>query len=285
MIRAPQRAGRIVGIVVGQSALIAWTLLVLGPFVLIFMLSFRSNIGIFAHPLSFAGPYDFGNYGQAWSGPPGSSGMVAYFRNTVFAATVTVVLSLSVGSFCAYFATRMRPKAQRRLLRVCLVCAVVPVVLIIIPLYQGYNALHALSNPSVLGVAYGSLALPTTVLILFSFYTDFPRELVEAAEVDGLNDYKVYFRIVLPLSKAPLIAVGIITLVYVWGEAQIGIIMLQQPQSQTVAVGVLGFVGQWQASFGPMFAGLSIATVPVVILYLLLNRFITKGLALGANLR
>jgi raffinose/stachyose/melibiose transport system permease protein len=285
MIHVPRRISNIIGVVARQSALIAWSLLVLVPFVLIFMLSLRSNMGIFTHPLSLAGPYDVANYSQAWSGPPDAAGMVDYFRNTVLAAMVTVLISLAVGSLCAYFGTRLRPKAQRRLLRIFLVSAVVPIVLIIIPLYQGYNALHVLNNPAILGIAYGSLALPTTVLILFSFYTDFPRELVEAAQIDGLGDYSVYARIVLPLSKAPLTAVGIITLVYVWGEAQIGIVLLQRPHSQTAAVGVLGFVGQWQASFGPMFAGLSLATIPVLILYLVFNRFVTKGLALGAALR
>ena len=74
---------------------------------------------------------------------------------------------------------------------------------------------------------------------------------------------------------------GIITLVYVWGEAQIGIILFNAPQPDRRGWSP-GFRGQWQAAFGPMFAGLSIATIPVIILYLVFNRYVTKGLALGA---
>jgi ABC-type glycerol-3-phosphate transport system permease component len=166
-----------------------------------------------------------------------------------------------------------------------LVGTVVPFVLIIVPLYQGYNALNILNEPATLGIAYGALALPTTVLIMYSFYVDFPKELIEAAEVDGLSDYSVYLRIVLPLSKAALTAVGIITLVYVWSEAQIGIVLLEHTQNQTVAVGVLGFQGQYMVSYGPMFAGLSLATAPVIILYLIFHRNITKGIALGGVFR
>lgn len=276
---------RLIGRVVGHSGLLAWSLLGVGPFILILVLSLRTNMAIFIHPLSAAGPYEFSNYSQAWQGPPGTAGMVDYFRNTLLAAVVTLALAISLGSAAAYFGTRLRPQAQQWLLRLFLTGTVVPFVLIIIPLYQGYNALHVLNDPAVLGVAYGSLALPTTVLILFSFYTDFPKEIVEAAEIDGLSDYSVYLRIVLPLSKAPLTAVGIITLVYVWSEAQIGIILLQHPQNQTIAVGVLGFVSQFEASFGPLFAGLSLAIVPVLLLYLIFNRYITKGLALGGYFR
>lgn len=269
----------------GQLTLVAWSVLAVGPFLLIIVLSFRTNTGIFADPLGLKGPYDVGNYAQAWTGPAGTAGMVDYFRNTAIAALVTLVVSLSSGSTAAYFATRMTVRARNWLLRAFLLGSVVPFVLIVIPLYQGYDTLGVLNSPATLGVAYGALALPTTVLIMYSFYADFPRELVEAAAIDGLGDFAAYLRIVLPLSKAALTAVGIVVLVYVWGEAQVGIVLLQQAQSQTVAVGVLGFQGQFTSDLAPMFAALSIATIPVILLYLAFNRFIAKGVALGGVFR
>jgi raffinose/stachyose/melibiose transport system permease protein len=283
--RGRPKGAKVVGVLAGHSAMIAWSLLGIVPFLLILLLSLRTNQGIFTNPLSLSGPYAPGNYQQAWDGPADTAGMVTYFSNTLMAAAVTLVVALTLGSAVAYFTTRLKPKPQQWILRIFLVGTVVPFVLIIIPLYQGYNALNLLNNPASLGIAYGALALPTTVLILYSFYTDFPKELIEAAEVDGLKDYAIYFRIVLPLSKAALTAVGILTLVYVWSEAQVGIVLLEQSQNQTVAVGVLGFQGQYLSSFGPMFAGLSIATVPVLILYLIFHRYITKGIALGGAFR
>lgn len=211
--------------------------------------------------------------------------MADYFRNTAFAAVAALVVSLCVGSTAAYFAAQMRPKARQWFLRVFLLGSVVPFVLIVIPLYQGYNSLGAVNKPVALGIAYGVLSLPTTVLVLSSYYADFPHELIEAAACDGLGQFSAYLRIVLPLSKAAITAVGIVVLVYVWGEAQLGIILLQEPTSQTVAVGMLGFQGEFTSSLGPIFAGLSIATIPVIILYLAFNRFISKGIALGGVFR
>ncbi|HTX00250.1 MAG TPA: carbohydrate ABC transporter permease [Acidimicrobiales bacterium] len=268
-----------------QVPLILWSLLGVVPFVLVVALSFRSNNDIFQYPLGFGGSYHISNYVTAWNGPPGTAGEVDYFRNSALAALVTLAVSLGAGSTAAYFATKMSWRASQWLLRAFLLGTVVPFVLIVIPIYQGYNAVDGLNNPELLGIAYGALSLPTTVLILYSFFSDFPKELIDSAAVDGLGEFGTYARIVLPLSKAAITAVGIIVLVYVWGETQLGIILLQAPKSQTVAVGVLGFQGQFTSDLGPMFAGLSIAILPLLVLYLAFHRFISKGIALGGVFR
>lgn len=268
-----------------QLPLLVWTLVTVVPFVLIFLLSFRNNSDQFAHPLGFGGSYHISNYTTAWRGESGSAGMANYFSNTVVAAGAALVVSLGLGTTAAYFATKMAPRARQWFLRVFLLGSVVPIVLTLIPYYQAYNQLSLLNSPAALGLVYGVLTLPTTVLVLTSYFADFPAELIEAAVIDGLGEFSAYLRIVLPLSKAAITAVGIVNLVWVWGEAQIGIVLLQSPQKQTVAVGMLSFQGQFTAALGPLFAGLSIATIPVIILYLIFNRFISKGIALGGVFR
>lgn len=278
-------ARRVLARLIIQVPLVIWTLVTIVPFVLILLLSVRNNSDQFAHPLGVGGSYQLSNYQRAWHGESGTAGMADYFQNTALAAVTALIVSLGVGSTAAYFATKMGPRARRWFLRGFLLGSVVPFVLILIPYYQTYNTLGILNSPTSLGVIYGVLSLPTTVLILHSYFSDFPDELIEAAVLDGLGEFGAYLRVVLPLSKAALAAVGIVVLVYVWGEAQIGIVLLQQPQSQTVAVGMLSFQGQFTAELGPLFAGLSIATIPVVILYLVFNRFISKGIALGGVFR
>jgi raffinose/stachyose/melibiose transport system permease protein len=268
-----------------QAPLLVWTALALVPFVLILLLGFRTNTGIYNHPLGVGGGYTGANYVQAWDGPSNSAGMADYFRNTGLAVFASLLVSLSVGSTAAYFVAQMRSRARRWLLRMFLLCTVVPFVLIIIPLYQGYDAVGALNNPFDLGIAYGTLALPTTVLILSAYYIDFPRDLTEAAACDGLGPFMVYLRIALPLSKGAITAVGVLVLVFAWSETQLGIVLLQAPASQTVAVGVLGFQGEFTTGLGAIFAGLSMATIPVIILYLAFNRFVSKGIALGGIFR
>jgi len=276
---------RRLGLTIGQILLIGWTALTLIPFVLIALFSFRNNAGIYQYPLGIGGAYKTDNYVTAWNGPSSAAGMVTFFENTFIAGVIALVVTLTVGSTAAYFATKLPPRLRGPFSAVFLVAQVVPFVLLIVPYFQVFNALEILSNPAAIGVAYGVLTLPTTVLVLRGFYTDFPQELIEAATVDGLGEFAAYLRIVLPLSKGALTAVGMLALVYVWGEAQLGIVLLQSPASQTVTIGMLGFQGQFTSDLGPIFAGLTLASIPVIVVYLIFNRFVTKGIALGGVFR
>jgi raffinose/stachyose/melibiose transport system permease protein len=273
------------GLTIGQILLIAWTAITLVPFLLILSSSFRDNAGLYEYPLGIGGSYHAGNYVQAWQGASGSAGMVTFFTNTAIAAVLALLVTLVFGTTAAYFATKLSPRWRTLFIAVFLGAQTIPFVLVIVPYFQVFNALSLLSNPASIGVTYGVLTLPTTVLVLNSFFADFPKELIEAATVDGLGEFAAYVRVVLPLSKGALVAVGMLALIYVWGEAQLGIVLLQTPQSQTVTVGMLGFQGQFTSSLGPIFAGLSLASIPVIIVYLIFNRFITKGIALGGVFR
>ncbi len=276
---------RRLGLTVGHSLLIGWTALTLVPFILIALFSLRDNIGLYSYPLGIGGTYHPENYASAWAGPSGATGMATYFRNTGFAAGVGLVVNLVAGAPAAYFATKLAQRTRTIFLTVFLVGQVIPIVLILVPYFQFFNDLNLLSNPAWLGLVYGVLALPTTVLILNAYFLDFPQELTEAAAVDGLGPFAAFTKIVLPLSKGALSAVGMLALIFFWGEAQLGVVLLQTSQSQTVTVGLLGFQGQFTSSLGPLFAGLSIASLPIIGLYLIFNRFITKGIALGGVFR
>jgi ABC-type glycerol-3-phosphate transport system permease component len=264
-----------------QIPLVLWTLFSLVPFVLIALFSLRDNTGLSEHPFGIGGAYYPGNFLQAWHGPVGSAGMSAFLFNSVEAAAAAVVVNLAIGSAAAYFTTGLRRASQVRLMRVFLVGTVVPVVLLIIPYYREYQALDLLSSPVALGIAYGVQGLPTTILVLHSFFQDFPGELREAAAVDGLGPLQTYFRIVLPLSKGPVATAGLLQLIWVWNETQLAIVLLQDPHSLTTPVGLLGFQQIYLTQYGPIFAGLSLALIPVLVLYLAFHRTITKGVSLS----
>ena len=273
------------GRVITQALLITWTAIVILPFVLIVLLAFRTNADIFAYPLGIGGEFILDNFVAAWEGPVGGSGLAVYLGNSAIVAVAALVTNLAAGLPAAYFARTLTAKYRARFLRFFLVAAVVPLILLVIPYFQIFDALRALNSPVLVGVTYGVIALPTTVLILHSFFVDFPDDLIEAAAIDGLSAFGSFVRIVLPLSKGAIFAVGLLALVFVWGESQLGIVLLQNSEAQSVAVGLLGFRGQWTAQLGPIFAGLSIASVPIIIIYLIFNKYITKGIALGGVFR
>ncbi len=268
-----------------QVVLIVWTAIAAVPFILIGLLAFRPQKDIFAYPLGIGGDFTLDNFAAAWNGPIGGVGLVTNAGSSATIAITALLTNLVVGSPAAYFATTLPPRANKWFIRLFLVATVIPLVLLVVPYYQLFDAFGIVSNPFLVGVAYGVIALPTTVLVLNAFFLDFPRELVEAAALDGLGHFATFVRVVLPLSRGALVAVGLLALVFVWGESQLGIALLQDPESQSIPVGLLGFRGQFSVQLGPIFAGLSIATIPVIVLYLIFNRFITKGIALGGVFR
>lgn len=263
------------------TGLIFWTLLVITPYVMILLLSFRDNLDIFRDGLGLTGKFVPQNYVDAWAGGSGATGMGTYFINSIITAITAMAVSLGVGATGAYFSIHFNKKWRERFLQAFVLMSVVPLVLLIVPYYQAYNAYGILNMPVMVGIAYGALTLPTTVLIMQSFYSDFPTELIEAAAMDGAGPWRTFGKFVLPLSKGALTAVGMLILVFVWGETQIGVILLQSPDVQTVPVGLLTFQGQWSANLGAIFAGLAIASFPVIGLYLALNKNLSRGIAMG----
>lgn len=272
---------RLIGRVVTYAPLIIWTVICLLPFVLIILLAFRDNNGIYTYPLGVGGTYHPENFSTAWVGPVGSAGMAAFFGNSLIALLSALAVNLVLGAFGAYYVTQLSRRFSTIYLTVFVLGTVVPFVLLLIPYYRVFSALELLSNPCALGVTYGIITLPTTVLILNAFFSDFPKDLVDAGKIDGLGNILTFTKIVLPLSKGALAAVGLLMTISVWGETQLAFVLLQDASSQTIAIGVLGFQGQYQSDLGPIFAGLTLAAVPVIVLYLIFSRFITKGIALG----
>ena len=275
-----------------RIALTAWGLLKLGaativvlPFVFILLLSFRSMTDIFSNPLGFTGNWVPENFVRAWNGPPGGTGFASYFMNSVVVVVVAVLVAAADGALAAYFVSLLPARWRARVLMVPLIATIIPTVALLIPFFQVFNAWGLINNPVALGVLYAGLCLPMSILILHAFFVDFPPELREAAAIDGLGHVTTFTRIVVPLSQSPLLAVSLLNLIWVWGETQIAIVLMQRAASQTIPVGVLTFQSTFQSNLGPIFAGLSLATIPVMVVYLVFNKTISRGVSMGGTFR
>lgn len=262
-----------------------WCVITVLPTLSAVLLSFHSTISIYRYPLGFAGTWQVQNFGVAWRGPAGGVGIPTLLVNSATAAALGIALSLTTGSAAAYVIRYLRPRWRAWILRLCVGGMVVPVILLMIPIYYAVNGLGVLNEPAIVGVVYGGLALPGTVLILQAFYADFPTELVDAAMVEGASHRATFVRVILPMSRGPLLTVAVLVLISIWGEAQLGYILLQNPRSETLAVGLLGFQGEYLTDYGALFAGLTLAMVPVLAAYLVFSKHILRGVALSSGVK
>lgn len=275
-----------VGGAAAQLWAVLWSVLCALPFLLIILLAFKSNTDIFTDPLGVVDiRWSPGNFAEAWNGPEGGQGFALYLVNSAIVTVVALVGCVLLGAFTAYFASLASPRVRTAIIRGFLVATTMPLVMLLIPYYSAFNTLSLLSSPWALGVLYAALCLPTCVLILHGFYLGFPAELREAAAIDGLGIVRTFVRVVLPLSRGPIVAVALVNGFFVWGETQLAIVLLQDPTSRTIPVGLLDFQGQFSADTGAIFAGLTLATIPLVVVYLVFNRAVAKGVALGGVFR
>ena len=208
-----------------------------------------------------------------------------YLLNSAIAAAVCIVVGLAAGSTAAFRISRLDGRGRQRWRRIFLMGALVPIVVLILPLFLAADRLGLLDSAVVLGVLYGALSLPTIILILESYFEGFPMELTEAARLDGLSSPMAFIRIVLPLSRGAMVSVSMLVLIFVWSEAQLGVVLLGSPTSRTVAVGMLGFVSMYSSNTAAMFAGLSVAMIPILALYFAFNRQVMSSVTIGGTIR
>jgi len=258
-----------------------WTALVIFPFLFIMLFGTKSTIEIYSKPLSLIYKPEWQNFSAAWNAGPDQGTIGIWFINTFFLVLTALAVSLCVAVPAAYFTIFLPPKVGRRVLVGVLAGTVVPNILLVIPFFKAYNEFNLLNNPIYAGVAYGVLAIPTTFLLMNRFFLDFPREILEAGLLDGLTNFKIFRKLVLPLSVGQIISVGILTLIWAWGDSQIAIVLLQSQSAQPISVGMLSFAGDFTTNLGATFAGLTIAAIPPIILYIILSKYVTKGIALG----
>ena len=261
------------------------TLIILFPFFFIILLSFKSMLDIYINPLSLNPDWAPENFKEAWGGPPGGTGFSVYSKNSAIVVLVALPISGAVGAVAAYFTTLLSPSLRKKFMAIPLLATMLPSIVLLLPFFQILNALGVLSSPAALGLLYAGLCLPVTILVLHAFFLEFPRELIEAAALDGLGPYRTFSKIVVRLSLAPLLAISLLNIIWVWGETQIGLVLLQAPGSQTIPVGILTFQNALKANPGPIFAGLTLATIPLAVIYLVFHRVINRGITMGGVIR
>jgi len=251
---------------------------VLAPIVMVVLGSFKTVNEFFARPYGLPESLDFQNYVKAWS----EAKIQVALRNSLIVTTLGVALSTTLACLAAYGLARF-PFRGRLAVRMLFVGGlVVPVQLIILPLFILFRQLGILGDLRSLIAVYAVFGIPLGVLVLTGFFAVLPRDLEEAARIDGASHFEVFRRIMLPLARPALAAVVILNGVWMWNDFFLGFILLTKPDAQTLPVGIMAFRGTYSTEWGLIFASVTISAVPVVAAYLLLSRQFIAGLTAGS---
>ena len=260
--------------------LILWAIIVIFPLIWMFMGAFKTNAEIFTSPWALPQNFNFSNFARAWN----DFNIGRAFLNSFFVTALGSVLTLALSIPTAYALERIRSKMGEVLINVYLASMMIPAVLGWIPLFFLLMKLNLLDNLWALSLIYAISHVPFTIFILIGFIGNIPKELEEAATVDGMSQYGILFKIITPLIKSGIMTVTILNAISYWNEFFMALILLQTESNTTlgVAMNLLKTKAQYESAWGVLFAGLCIAVIPVIIFYTIFQRSITKGMTEGA---
>ncbi len=261
----------------GAAAALGLGLLV-APLYLVAVASVSPEARLFASPPLWPDPFVLDHYRALFD----ERRFWLPLRNSFAVAATTTLLCVLLGSLCAYALARMRFRGRGLLLAGVLAVSMFPQIAIVSPLYQLLRSLGWIDTLQGLVFPYLTFALPLTVWMLVGYFRQLPAELEEAAAVDGAGRLRVLAEVVLPLALPGLAATAILTFVYCWNEFLFALSFSLGPDTQTVPVAIALFRGRYQVPWGQVLAAALVATAPVTLLVLALQRRIVQGLTAGA---
>ncbi len=205
-----------------------------------------------------------------------------YFLNSTFVATVTAIFATSISAFAGYSLARFRFPGRGLAGFLILTTQMLPAVAIIIPLFIWFNQFGLIDTYWALLIAYNAFAIPFSTWMLRGFFSSIPPELEEAAQVDGASQLSAFLKIVLPLSAPGLLATAIFSFILAWQEFLFAVTFTSRADLRTLTVGIASMRGKDVIDWGLLNAGVIVTTIPLAILFVLVQRYLVQGLTAGA---
>lgn len=249
------------------------------PLLWLIMFSLKSNQEIFGkNPLALPKKLLWENYARALF----DGNIARYFINSIIVTVVAVIITGILAAMASYAIARMEWKLSQAMLVVFLLGIMVPMHSTLLPLFIFLKKAHLYNTYAALILPYIGFSLPMAIFILVGFFGTLPKELEESACLDGANIYQVFASIMLPLTKPALATISIFTYLACWNELMFATTFVSEQEFKTLTVGIMGMVGMYATRWGELGAGLVIATVPTVLIYISMSKQVQKSFTTGA---
>lgn len=273
-----KRLSTLAGTLAWHGVMLTVCAFVLIPIVMVVLGSFKSVEEFFLKPYGRPTSFDFFNYRKAWE----EANIQTTLRNSAIATVVGVVVSTMLSCLASYGLARFHFRGRLALRMLFVGGLVVPVQLIILPIFILFRQVGVLGSLWSLILVYCVFGIPLGVLVLTGFFAVLPKDLEDAARIDGASHLEVFWRIMLPLTRPALAAVVILNGVWMWNDFFLGFILISHQESMTLPVGIMAFRSSFSTEWGLIFASVTMSVLPVVVAYILLSRQFIAGLTAGS---
>lgn len=266
-------------------ALAGYSAMLVFPMIWVAYSSLKGDDAIFRHTFALpsAGALETGNYVRAWR----EARFGDYFLNSVVVTGASVALILGMGAMAAYALARFAHPAGRLVFGLILAGLTIPAQLAIVPLFFELRSTGLLNSRVGLVLVYTANGLPFAIFILAGYFRSLPRSLYEAAVVDGCSEFSAFRRVLLPLARPGLVTVAIFQFIGIWREYFFAFMLVSGDaagSARTLPLGLanLSIAAEYRSEYGMLFAGLVLVTLPILLVYVALQRQIVRGIAAGA---
>ena len=262
-----------------RVVLAIYTLIIVVPLLIVVLGTLKTTQDLFASPLGLPLNPTAGNYATVL----GDEDMVVAFRNSAIVTTCVVVLTLALASTAAFAFARLRGRLAVAASAFVVLGMAIPVQAAMVPQFVLFDLLGLTDSLVGLVLVQTAMGLPIAVFILTGFMRSLPRELFEAADVDGASQWRTFRSIVLPLSAPSLAAAATFLLVISWNDLLYPLLFVTDPANRTLPLALLNFTGEYLTNYPLLFTGVIVASAPLAVAYVFLQRWFVAGLTAGST--
>ncbi|MGO4369909.1 carbohydrate ABC transporter permease [Paenibacillus sp. MCAF20] len=255
-----------------------YALVTLYPLYWLFISAFKSNEEFYSRPFQLPTSWKFDSFARAWK----VSDMGTSMLNSVIVTGASLVLTLAIGALAAYILSRFQFRFKLAVMGIFLLGMLIPIHSTLVPLFIVMNKIHLLNTYGALIFPYVAFELPIAIFIIQAYMNTFPKEIEEAAHLDGLGYWGIFSKIMLPLSAPALSTVGILAVLRFWNDFSFALVFISKPALKTLPLSLSQFATGYMTDYELTMAALAIAVVPTIIVYLIFQRSIMQGMVAGA---
>lgn len=262
--------------VITETVILLFALICVIPFLWVIISAFKEGNDVMMHPFSLPSDLYIKNFIDAWR----EASVGRFFINSLMVSAVSVAVILLSSSMISYVLARVTPNLG--LFIYFTMGIMIPLQTIVIPIFVIIKGMNLLNTYWGLIIAYSASGLSFGVFVLTAFFKTLPKEMEEAAVIDGCTRTMIFFRIVFPLSKIGLATVGTFTFLQCWNEYLFASVLIAKTEYKTLTQGIMLLKGQYSTDYGLLCAGLTFAILPVLMTFILLQKQVIKGMMAGA---
>jgi raffinose/stachyose/melibiose transport system permease protein len=261
-----------------QIFLATAAIVMLYPIFMMVLSGFKTTPEIFMSPFSMPKKFNIENFQVIWE----KTNVPRYFLNSIIVTVSSIALLLITGTMAAYAISRYKFRGALMVSLFFLSGLMLPLRLAIIPLFIQLKYLGLIDSLLGLIFIYTAMSLPATVFILTGFLRSLPKELEDSARMDGASELRIMLDIMVPLVSPALVIAGIYSAVPIWNDFFFPLIFIQSPEWKTLAQGLTTFFGEYSINYGVLYAGLSLASLPMIFIFIVQSRRFIAGMTAGA---